>query len=85
MVLQQAPAKAAVYGIAVGNPTAVKVTVTDVEAGTSYEVDAEFNTTKQPFGPAFVGGACKFTVPRHYCRCFCCCCVLCCVSTEAVL
>ena len=47
MVLQQAPAKSAVYGIAVGKPSAVKVTVTDVEKGSSYEVDAEFNTTHQ--------------------------------------
>lgn len=74
MVLQQAPAKSAVYGIAVGKPTAVKVTVTDVdkksscasltdvaakascEVDASYEVDAKFNVTKQPFGPEFVGG-----------------------------
>lgn len=56
MVLQQAPAKSAVYGIAVGTPTAVTVTVTDVTSGSSYTVDAEFNTTKQPFGPQFVGG-----------------------------
>lgn len=56
MVLQQAPAKSAVYGIVIGNPSAVKVTVTDEAKGTSYEVDAEFNTTHQPFGPAYVGG-----------------------------
>lgn len=56
MVLQQAPAKAAVYGIAVGAATAVKVTVTDQTTGTSYTIDADLNTTHQPFGPQFVGG-----------------------------
>ena len=44
MVLQQSPAKAAVYGITVGNPTAVKVTVINEDNGTSYVVDAQFNT-----------------------------------------
>lgn len=56
MVLQQAPAKAAVYGITVGNPTAVKVTVTDEDTGTSYTVDADLNATHQPFGPQYIGG-----------------------------
>ena len=58
MVLQQAPAKSAVYGIAVGKPTAVKVTVTDVVKKTSYTVDAVVgeNATKQPFGPEYAGG-----------------------------
>jgi hypothetical protein len=39
----------------VGHPTAVKVTVTDT-TGASYQIDATFNTTHQPFGPEFVGG-----------------------------
>lgn len=50
-------AKSAVYGIVVGKPTAVKVTVTDVTGvEDSYEVDATFNSTHQAFGPEFVGG-----------------------------
>jgi hypothetical protein len=56
MVMQQAPSKSAVYGITVGAPTAVRITVTDEDKKTSYEVDAEFNTTHQPFGPEYVGG-----------------------------
>lgn len=66
MVLQQAPAKSAVYGLAVGNPSAVKVTVTDEEKGTSYEVDAEFNTTHQPFGPQYVGGEADYASKGAY-------------------
>lgn len=44
------------YGIVVGNPTSVKVTVTDMATQSSYEIDAEFNTTHQPWGPQFIGG-----------------------------
>jgi len=66
MVLQQAPAKSAVYGMAVGNPTSVKVTVRDEDAGTSYAVAAVFNTTHQPFGPAFVGGRGDYTSAGAY-------------------
>eukprot|EP01052_Picozoa_sp_SAG31_P026909 SAG31_NODE_2475_length_5641_cov_2.038434_4_plen_473_part_00 len=66
MVLQQAPAKSAVYGIVVGNPTAVKVTVHDEEKHESYEVDAEFNTTHQPFGPQFVGGEAGYATAGAY-------------------
>eukprot|EP00051_Salpingoeca_urceolata_P018667 m.264243 g.264243 ORF g.264243 m.264243 type:complete len:778 (+) comp19248_c1_seq11:1238-3571(+) len=49
MVLQQAPAKAAVYGFVGQGGTAVKVTVAG--EGTSYTVDAVFNQTNQAFGP----------------------------------
>ena len=41
MVLQQQPAAAAVYGLMGPGGTAVKVTVTDTHAGTSYTVDAK--------------------------------------------
>jgi hypothetical protein len=67
MVLQQAPSKSAVYGIAVGNPSAVKVTVFDEEKKTSYVVDAEFNTTHQPFGdPQYVGGEADYASKGAY-------------------
>lgn len=51
MVLQQAPAKAAVYGYLGAGATAVKVTV--ASAGkVLYSVDADIQTTlHQPYGP----------------------------------
>lgn len=63
MVLQQAPAQAAVYGIVVGNPTNVSVTVTG--GGDSYTVQATVgpNATHQPFGPEFVGGESGYPGP----------------------
>jgi hypothetical protein len=66
MVLQQAPAKSAVYGIVVGKPTSVKVTITDLDKKTSYEVDATFNSTKQPFGPEYVGGESDYASAGAY-------------------
>lgn len=60
-------AKSAVYGIVVGKPTAVKVTVTDVTGvEDSYEVDATFNSTHQAFGPEFVGGDAAVTYPGPF-------------------
>ena len=49
MLLQQAPQKAAVYGILNGGGSKVTVTVTG--EGTSYTVDALINATHQPYGP----------------------------------
>jgi hypothetical protein len=66
MVLQQAPAKSAVYGIVVGKASQVKVTVTDEGKGTSYEVDAKFNITQQPFGPEYVGGEAGYATAGAY-------------------
>lgn len=66
MVLQQAPAKSAVYGMVMGHPSAVKVTVTDETTGTSYDVPAEFNTTHQPWGPEFVGGEAGYNSKGAY-------------------
>ena len=52
MVLQQAPAKSAVYGYLGAGATAVKVTVKS--ASTSYSVDADLNASlHQPFGPEY--------------------------------
>ena len=50
MVLQRAPAAAAVYGyLDTASATAVKVTVSDA-SGVLYSVDAAINATTQPFG-----------------------------------
>ena len=58
MVLQQAPAKAAVYGIAVGKPTAVTITFSDKSGNAppvTVTAQVGVNVTQQPFGPGFDG------------------------------
>ena len=52
MVLQQAPAKAAVYGYLDAGATGVTVSVSS-GGKVLYTVDATLNTTTQPFGPDF--------------------------------
>eukprot|EP00039_Didymoeca_costata_P020049 m.339850 g.339850 ORF g.339850 m.339850 type:complete len:823 (+) comp19004_c0_seq1:14-2482(+) len=60
MVLQQAPSKSAVYGVATPTATSVVVTVINHDEGdSSYTVNATFNTTHQPFGPEFVNTKCE--------------------------
>ena len=62
MVLQQAPAKSAVYGYLGDGATAVKVTVKSVSQ--SYSVDADLNASlHQPFGPEY-----GVTTFNHYNR-----------------
>jgi hypothetical protein len=57
MVLQQAPAQAAVYGVLGPGGTAVQVTVTDTATGEAYTVDAALNSTNQPVGYQDPSGA----------------------------
>ena len=59
MVLQQSPAKAAVYGITTASTgiTSVNVSVIDNTnmSHVLYTVPAELNTVQQPVGPEYVG------------------------------
>jgi hypothetical protein len=49
MVLQRAPAMAAVYGYLDSPSATVKVTLSS-DGAPLYTVDATYNTTQQPFG-----------------------------------
>eukprot|EP00039_Didymoeca_costata_P023336 m.6756 g.6756 ORF g.6756 m.6756 type:complete len:756 (+) comp3578_c0_seq2:14-2281(+) len=53
MVLQQSPAKSAVYGYLSSGGTAVKVSLVGNDGGILYTVNASMNTTTQPFGKDF--------------------------------
>jgi hypothetical protein len=57
MVLQRAPAAAAVYGIVPSTATAVSVTITESGSATSYTVQAKVgvDAVHQPEGPGFEG------------------------------
>ena len=66
MVLQQAPAKAAVYGPIDANATGVEVTVTNTQDGSSYSVKAELNTTHQPVGYIDAGSNNPFPVTASW-------------------
>ena len=59
MVLQQQPARAAVYGYTGAGGTAVTVTVTNTATMQSYSVHAALNTTRQAFGAGFESFASK--------------------------
>jgi len=68
MVLQRAPAKAAVYGITgpqatVPKDASVVVTVTPTAGGSSYTVDAEMNTVHQAPGDPFYVGCTECDTP----------------------
>eukprot|EP00038_Savillea_parva_P019741 m.28625 g.28625 ORF g.28625 m.28625 type:complete len:802 (+) comp4534_c0_seq1:76-2481(+) len=66
MVLQSAPAKSAVYGIAVGPNPVVEVTVTG--EGDSYTLQTVINATHQPFGDEYTDRVCPWcnTYPGPY-------------------
>jgi hypothetical protein len=66
MVLQRAPAAAAVYGyLDTSAATAVKVTVSDA-SGPLYSVDATLNATSQPFGDGWGARPCPKAVCPPY-------------------
>ena len=66
MVLQRAPAAAAVYGyLDTSAATAVKVTVSDA-SGPLYSVDATLNATLQPFGDGWGARPCPKAVCPPY-------------------
>ena len=59
MVLQMAPAAAAVYGyLDTAAATGVRVTVSDASGAPLYSVDAELNATTQPFGDGWGARPC---------------------------
>lgn len=67
MVLQQAPAQAAVYGFMDASGTGVKVTVSDGATGAPlFTVDAALNVTTQAYGPGWGARPCPKSVCPPY-------------------